>query len=393
MTDPTRTRISASAMERIRNCPVSVKRSEGLQSKSSPESERGDEIHDYIRWHWLHNAGPGFERPNQVPQEPQPLIDDDRMRDAEVMIAKTSEILRSVEFARAQNWPLVWRVRFCETRLYWNVQTSGGFENISGVSDVVFTNKECDAAVIVDYKSGWGKYDSKTNDQLQTLAALTYLHSDESFIFVVIVKPTGNPEVACYGKDALKAACDRIEIDVRRAVGIDNPPVNPGKWCQYCPAMQNAKCPEAISAGLEVAEKAQGESGLKTREEITADIRKLTNEQLAAAAKRLKLAQVVCEVIKDEAKARLKAGEKLPGCSLKEGRKMRSIPDAYKAMRVAESVFGLTPGAFWQSVNVSPAQFENAMTACEISKPDRKRILQECGMVETRAEESLEVEP
>jgi len=92
-----------------------------------------------------------------------------------------------------------------------------------------------DHILILDYKSGRGAVTSAdANDQLRGLAALID-HLKPASVTVAIVAPlTGQPTVAQYGRDELKAAKAWLVQTWLAAPHATE--TKAGDWCQYCPA-------------------------------------------------------------------------------------------------------------------------------------------------------------
>lgn len=358
--DTTRTRISASATPRLKACPGSLARSKGLDSISGPDAARGDRIHAALS-------------------------------------ARSAAHFVALEHADEEDcadrcWGLAVKARLTvfpdcspiiivnEERLYGEVDG----EQISGKPDLVY--RDGATTLVLDYKTGWGDQDeSDTSMQLATLAWLVAENYAVDTVYVAMIQPAaGDPAIARYTRKDLDAVfCDLIDI-VNRA-SSSHAPIVPGNHCQYCPAFQHSRCREAISAGLEIAVKAES----KTKDAVALDMARLTGEELGFIARRLKLAKMAVEVATSEIKTRLANGEAVLGCSLKQGRRIREFESS-------EHLWESCLARGWSrefivSAKVMPAALEAEITKV-VGKQMAAEIVREFGVTETYAADSLEVE-
>jgi hypothetical protein len=92
-----------------------------------------------------------------------------------------------------------------------------------------------DHLLVIDYKTGRGDITpADANDQLRGLAVL-FNHLNLASVTVAIVAPlTGQPTVAQYGRDELKAA--KAWLVQTWLAAPEATETAAGPWCQYCPA-------------------------------------------------------------------------------------------------------------------------------------------------------------
>jgi hypothetical protein len=92
-----------------------------------------------------------------------------------------------------------------------------------------------DHLLIIDYKTGRGDVTpADANDQLRGLAALSFFLRAESVTVAIIAPLAGQPTIAVFDREALKAAKAWLVRTWLQAP--DATETAAGDWCQYCPA-------------------------------------------------------------------------------------------------------------------------------------------------------------
>jgi CRISPR/Cas system-associated exonuclease Cas4 (RecB family) len=183
-----------------------------------------------------------------------------------------------------------------EERLWFGKDWSGAIDRIDFFGD---------SALLVDYKTGRLEVDhASENLQLRAYAVLVAEHyKSVRTVYAAVIQPhTGAPHGTMYDEDDLAQAREEITGIIAATLKPDAPRKPSPEACKYCRAL--AICPEAA-----------GETkALATRS--AADVPALPDLELARLLSASIQVEDFISAIKDEAKARLKAGKEVPGWTL-----------------------------------------------------------------------------
>jgi hypothetical protein len=209
-----------------------------------------------------------------------------------------------------------------------------------------------DAMLILDWKFGRREVDAAdVNDQLRFAAAVAWQEYYPESVFVGIVAPRAEGErvtVARFSSAQCQAAHAEMVAGALRAMQPSQPRCPSAGACHYCRARGTEACPESIAETTDLATVS------------TAEI--ATPERVAELLEKCELAERVIDAIRSRAKARLEAGEPIPGWRLKPGSKQKKIIDQVAAWsRVGQQLIG---GAeFAKCCTVSIAKLAAAVKA------------------------------
>ena len=226
-----------------------------------------------------------------------------------------------------------------------------------GTVDVFAWNE--DTVLLVDWKFGRGvKVPVEDNKQALFYASAARHHKKHAYRFenskvvLAIVQP------AFGGLDTWEIDGERLahfDMDLEVAYNrarFDEPPLNTGDHCKFCPA--KATCP-AINSEL---------GGLLViAEDISADLSD-TLAKIAAIEPWLK-------GIKQDAHKLMEEGGKIPGWKLVAKRKIRKWARDDSRTSLELGVLGLESTDIWKSTLVSPAQAEKLLDKGQRKKLDK----------------------
>jgi hypothetical protein len=228
--DPRRGLPSASSLHRLVNCPGSFRAAKEAIAKGMTPPDDSDDAASGTRIHkWLETES----------DEDWAALSYDEQRTATLCQSQARWLL--ADFAK-RHGEVTWETR--EQRCAINAfGITFDADNInprmlmprigSGQADLIARAGE--TLLVIDYKTGRGDIPpSDANDQLRGLAALTsYLH--RTSVEVVIVAPlVGQPTVAAFDLDSLRAA--KAWLVRTWLAAPDATETKAGDWCQYCPA-------------------------------------------------------------------------------------------------------------------------------------------------------------
>jgi CRISPR/Cas system-associated exonuclease Cas4 (RecB family) len=272
MSDERKGKPSSSSFHRYASCPGAFALEQTVpEGKSSPDANLGTLVHQHL-------AGEKVELSAEASQIAE------RCREHYLELAQ--EIIGSEAITAT----------VVEERLWFGKEWSGAIDRID-----FFGN----SALVVDYKTGRGEVeDASGSRQLRGYAVLVAEHYKSiSTVYVAVIQPhAGAPTVTVYEKADLDQAREEI-IALVAAIKRQDAPRKPSPGaCKYCRAL--AICPEAA-----------GETkALATRS--AADVPALPDLELAQLLSASTVVEDFISAIKDEAKARLKAGKDVPGWTL-----------------------------------------------------------------------------
>lgn len=216
--------VGASNAKRWMNCPGSVQLCSGLPSRSSVYAEEGTRAHALAETLLL-----------GLPVDP---VAEDLPPD---MLPAVQVYVDYVNSLSADGYDV-----YLEQRLdlaNYHPELAGCF----GTADCVAYRADLKHLYVVDYKHGKGvPVPALGNPQLRyyALGAIAMIRLPVESVTMVIVQPRSSGEpvrVDCVDRVALEVFGADLRAAVKRTKEWDAP-LNPGEWCQFCPA--HAICPE-----------------------------------------------------------------------------------------------------------------------------------------------------
>ncbi len=185
-----------------------------------------------------------------------------------------------------------------EERLWFGSQWSGAIDRIDFFGE---------SALLVDYKTGRGEVeDASANLQTRAYAVLVAEnYKSVRTVYAAVIQPhAGAPTITVYDENDLAQAREQIESIIASTLEPDAPRRPSPSACKYCKGLAN--CPEAA-----------GETkALATRS--VSDVPALPPLELGQLLTASAVVEDFIAAIKDEAKARLKAGKEVHGWRLIE---------------------------------------------------------------------------
>lgn len=312
---------SASQMYRLENCPASFllgkqAQEQGLVPPAGNEADSGTRIH-----RWLETGD----------HDDWMVLDD-----AEKDIAIACE-QQATDIVSQWHTDETYRMFVMESRLA--MMTDGAVQDMpdapdgvdfTGQADMIVVEQCTRRGLVLDYKTGRGEVTpAKGNSQLRALAVLAARRWRLTSVRVAIVQPLcGAPSLADYGESELDAAGQLVGNTICIVQDAGNEP-NAGDWCRYCQA--RAICPALKSEALAVS----------TAPSRAAMIDIATSAPAGDLGRMLDARERIgwwMEAVESAAKARLQAGDEIPGWTLKPRAGKRVIEDTEKA---AAAVAGL----------------------------------------------------
>jgi len=235
-----------------------------------------------------------------------------------------------------------------EQRLWAGTEWSGQIDRIDLLSG--------DAALVTDWKSGRvAQGTAATSLQLRAYAVLVkQAYPALQTIYVALVQPlAAEATVAEYGPSDLVDSRHEINGIIKAAKAPDAVRNALPEACRWCRA--KAVCPEAQGTAVAIA----------TVE--PAALPALSSEALSDLLDKADVASDLIDAIRAEAKARLIAGQAVPGRALQAGRTTRSIPDAEAAFAKLDGK--VSAASFASCCKASVSQLEKALAEAEGIKP------------------------
>lgn len=245
----------------------------------------------------------------------------------------------------------------------------GRDEVFSGQGDVVFVHEGC--ALVLDYKFGRVPV-AAARDNMQ-LAALAYLAlrnlPEVDVVFCGILQPLASrqePRVVRYHREMmgqlevffLEAVAEAERADARRVPGEVQ--------CRYCKA--KAGCPacmamvSSVAGGPASSDPGQGRSTPRQQlSEAMSCWPDWSPERKAEAVRLAGLARKWADAVERRAKADLKEGLSIPGCSLAAGRKCFKVTDAQGAFSVLAAEIGLSGEEFAGCCTVKVSELDKVV--------------------------------
>ena len=250
-----------------------------------------------------------------------------------------------------------------------------------------------DHLLILDYKTGRADVSpADTNDQLRGLAALSFFLHPESVTVAIVAPLSGQPTVAVFDRDALKAAkawLVRAWLNAPHATETAA-----GDWCQYCPARLICRAYADHNAQTLAPLTQDGLPTDKMKEALFARAYESDAATLAEMGERVKMLEWGAAAIKSAIRKRLEEGGnganelKAAGWSLKEEGGAREITDPDKAAQLLAPLLagaeGGPQGALMRAAKLSAATLteeihkasgKKSTTRYNITGKDAKELL------------------
>lgn len=256
-----------------------------------------------------------------------------------------------------------------EARL-WAFDENGQKTN-SGQADIFWLQRG--RALLADYKSLFGDVpDVAENMQLRDLAVLIHLNYGVTEVTAYINQPrvTRNPKLVVYSLDDLKRAEVEMRERVKASMDPNSPRIPGEEQCKYC----NGKlhCLEFQALATKPISSLTRFEDLETKPKV---LKPMLEQRVALLEPRvltqlrdtLKLTEMLQTAVNAEIRKRLTADRtSVPGLTLAEGNKVRSISDIMKAWElicVRGMVVPLTSEQFSQCCSISIGKLEDAIRA------------------------------
>ena len=333
-TDPRKGLPSASAFERLVECPPSHQMAFGLDDTESAVAASGTRIHAVL-------AGEAEMSTLSADEEQTHDMCKAQADDLIVQYISNPEVLTLKE------------VRLGLTQFGKVVVVKDGARialRFTGQADVIIIDGTF--ALILDYKTGRGDTAAAVdNHQLMALAALVSMYRPIETAAVAIIQPwAGKPTVAHYDTEALMLAQNTMISTLSKAETSTSADAVAGDHCKWCKAKMH--CAAFQSAALSVTDAINAESISGTDEQVKAQIfsrmgdhSSMSNEMLLRIQEGGRKFMEWFLVAHDlELRKRIAAGE-IDGYSLREKNGRRSVSDVTTVFSRL-SAHGVTGDAF-----------------------------------------------
>jgi len=381
--DPRQGLPSASGLYRLRNCPGSYAMGREAIARNMTPPDGGDDAASGTRIHrWLETeSAEDWNALNYSEQQTAALCQSQARR----LLA---------DFAK-RHGEVTWMG--CEKRLAINafgivLDAASSLNRIgSGQADLIA--QAGDNLLVIDYKTGRGDITpADANDQLRGLAALAS-HINRGSVEVAIVAPMiGQPTVAVFDREALKAAkawLVRTWLNAPHATET-----SAGDWCQYCPARLICAAYAAHNAQTLAPLTQEGLPAEKAKEALFARAYESDAATLAEMGERVKMLEWGAAAIKSAIRKRLEEGGagadelKAAGWSLKEEGGAREITDPDKAAQLLAPLLAGAEGGATAAL-MRAAKLSAATLTEEIHKASGKKSATRYNMTAKEAKETL----
>jgi hypothetical protein len=382
-TDPRQGLPSASGLYRLRNCPGSYRMGREAIARGMTPPDDNEAAASGTRIHrWLETES----------AEDWNALDYDEMQMANWCQAQAQWLIAG--FAK-RHGEITWTGR--EKRLAINafgivLDAASSLNRIgSGQADLIA--QAGDNLLVIDYKTGRGDITpADANDQLRGLAALAS-HINRGSVTVAIVAPlSGQPTVAVFDREALKAAkawLVQTWLDAPHATETAA-----GDWCQYCPARLICRAYADHNAQTLAPLTTGGLPDGKVKEALFARAYEENATTLAEMGERVKMLEWGAAAIKSAIRKRLEEGGKdadelrAAGWSLKEEGGAREITDPDKAAQLLAPLLAGAEGGP-QGALMRAAKLSAATLTEEIHKASGKKSATRYNITGKEAKELL----
>jgi len=247
--------------------------------------------------------------------------------------------------------------------------------------------------LVIDYKTGRGDVTpAESNDQLRGLAALAPYRCIQSVTVAIVAPLTGQPTVAVFDRDALKAAKSwlvRTWLDAPHATETAA-----GDWCQYCPGRLICAAYAAHNAQTLAPLTQDGLPADKAKEALFARAYESDAATLAEMGERVKMLEWGAAAIKSAIRKRLEEGGRdadelrAAGWSLKEEGGTREITDPDKAAQLLAPLLAGAEGGATAAL-MRAAKLSAATLTEELHKASGKKSATRYNMTAKEAKETL----
>jgi len=381
--DPRQGLPSASGLYRLRNCPGSYAMGREAIARNMTPPDGSDDAASGTRIHrWLETeSAEDWNALNYAEQQTAALCQSQARR----LLA---------DFAK-RHGEITWTGR--EKRLAINafgivLDAASSLNRIgSGQADLIA--QAGDNLLVIDYKTGRGDITpADANDQLRGLAALAS-HINRGSVEVAIVAPMiGQPTVAVFDREALKAAkawLVRTWLNAPHATETAA-----GDWCQYCPARLICTAYATHNAQTLAPLTQDGLPADKAKEALFARAYESDATTLAEMGERVKMLEWGAAAIKSAIRKRLEEGGKdadelkAAGWSLKEEGGAREITDPDKAAQLLAPLLAGAEGGATAAL-MRAAKLSAATLTEEIHKASGKKSATRYNITGKEAKELL----
>jgi len=232
-----------------------------------------------------------------------------------------------------------------------------GFDPIiSGQYDVAYGKNSGKSVLMLDGKTLYGEQDpAEYNDQLRELVALFYYNNPQTEkITVGILAPKLRERctLAVYDRYEMELAYRLMRLSLAEAAQ-PNAVRTPGNYCTRCPAKLNCEeVKQLIGRTYNLAKRIeQGEFQLPL------------GEKGAAILDNIKTVKSTLKAVEERYKVLLETEpEAIPGWRLKDGKKVRIIPEPEKALARAKQ-YWFSDADFWGCVDVAIGRLQERLSA------------------------------
>ena len=381
--DPRQGLPSASGLYRLRNCPGSYSMGREAIARNMTPPDGSDDAASGTRIHrWLETeSAEDWNALNYAEQQTAALCQSQARR----LLA---------DFAK-RHGEITWTGR--EKRLAINafgivLDAASSLNRIgSGQADLIA--QAGDNLLVIDYKTGRGDITpADANDQLRGLAALAG-HINRGSVTVAIVAPMiGQPTVAVFDRDALKAAkAWLVQTWLDAPHGTETAA---GDWCQYCPARLICRAYADHNAQTLAPLTTGGLPDGKVKEALFARAYESDAATLAEMGERVRMLEWGAAAIKSAIGKRLEEGGagaeelKAAGWSLKEEGGKREITDPDKAAQLLAPLLAGAEGGATAAL-MRAAKLSAATLTEEIHKASGKKSATRYNITGKEAKELL----
>lgn len=341
--DPRRGVPSASAMDRLINCPPSHEMEKHFPDAETEGAASGTRIHAVLA---------GDAQWNSLTLDEQ----------------DTAEMCYSQASTIADEWEANRETAITEHRL--GLTALGKVLDVTpdskasfiftGQTDLVYIMGL--TALVIDYKTGRNSVAvAQDNPQLAALAVLVAKRYNVSHVRVAIVQPwAGKPTIADYSINALVLAESWLKESLMMAATSTPDDARAGDHCKWCKAKAGCKAFNlAAMKQIEVIDPMSiaGMNGTDQRAAMFARAMELAPESLIASYRGLSMVRRYLDAIDGAFKTRVQAGE-IPGWHAETKPGNREITDAQKAFTALEPL-GITSEDVIEICSIPIGELEN----------------------------------
>lgn len=382
--DPRQGLPSASGLHRLVNCPGSYRMERDAIARNMTPPDGSDEAASGTRIHrWLETES----------DEDWQALSYAEQQTASMCHSQAQRLLADFE---KRHGVVTWMGR--EKRLAINafgivLDAASSLNRIgSGQADLIA--QAGDNLIVLDYKTGRGDVTpADANDQLRGLAALCSHINHSGSITVAIVAPlAGQPTIAVFDRDALKAAKAWLVQTWLNAPHATETAA--GDWCQYCPARLICRTYAAHNAATLAPLTQDGLPADKAKEAMFARAYEADAATLAEMGERVRMLEWGAAAIKSAIRKRLEEGGKdadelkAAGWWLKEEGGAREITDPDKAAILLAPLLAGAEGGV-QAALMRAAKLSAATLTEEVHKASGKKSATRYNITAKQAKETL----